>query len=211
MSNYDNLCKEWQQKFLQMNQQALMDKLPELQAEGEYLTVVHFGRKYGIHRTNGTIEALEDDQPIANGTKMNIYNLLWYSREDAHFLEQWVPFRDVRGARPFAPAFEKNVLLPFAMTFSGQTKALQKAAENLGGIRVKQGDAGYILNAFTCIPMQYLFWDGDDEFPAQGNILFDYSVTDFIHVESTVSLAVEGLYRLASEAGLALKGHTFTM
>ena len=59
--------------------------------------------------------------------------------------------------------------------------------------------------------MQYLFWDGDDEFSAQANILYDYSVTDYIHVESTVSLATEGILRLAEVAGLELKGNIFRM
>ena len=59
--------------------------------------------------------------------------------------------------------------------------------------------------------MQYLFWDKDDEFEAQGNILFDYSVTDYIHVESTVSLAIEGIMRLAEVAGIEIKGNIFGM
>ena len=67
------------------------------------------------------------------------------------------------------------------------------------------------MDSFACIPMRFLFWDADDEFPAQGNILFDYSVTDYIHVESTVSLAVDGLWRLAREAGLTVKGDTYGM
>lgn len=142
---------------------------------------------------------------------MDIYNLFWYSKEDAFFMNRWVPFRDVRGASPFTPAFERNVLMPFAKTFEGHTEELKKAAEAIGGISVKQGDAGYIIPAFDCIPMQYLFWDGDDEFSAQANILYDYSVTDYIHVESTVSLATEGILRLAETAGLELKGNIFRM
>ena len=39
----------------------------------------------------------------------------------------------------------------------------------------------------------------------------DSSVTDYIHVESTVSLAVDGLWRLAREAGLTVKGDTYGM
>lgn len=210
VSNYDKLCEEWRLKFLEINQGELLEKLPEFQEEGEYLTIVHFGRKYGIHRENGTIAAF-DDMDIPNGTKMNIYNLCWYSTRNAHFLDKWVPFRNVKGAAPFAPAFEKNVLKPFAMTFTGKTEALRAAAAKLGGEAVRQGDAGYRLKAFECIPMQYLFWDGDDEFPAQANILFDYSVTDYIHVESTVTLAVEGVCRLAKEAGVELQGHMFAM
>ena len=57
--------------------------------------------------------------------------------------------------------------------------------------------------------MRYLFWDGDDEFPAQANILFDKNVVDFIHVESTVTIAMEGLYRLAEAAGLPVLGSAF--
>ena len=127
------------------------------------------------------------------------------------FADRWVPFRDVKNAGPFAPAFERNILKPFAMTFAGKTRELKYAAEKMGGRPVRQGDAGYILNAFSCIPMQYLFWDQDEEFPAQGNILFDYSVTDFIHVESTVTLAEEGIIRLAELAGAELKGKMFAM
>ena len=42
-SNYDKLCEDWREKFLQMDQEILMRKLPEIKAEGEYLTIIHFG------------------------------------------------------------------------------------------------------------------------------------------------------------------------
>lgn len=230
MSNYDRLSEEWRQRFLSMDQGKLLAKLPELRSEGEYLVLTHFGRTFGIDKVNGNIVVLSDpirkcdrgglmhqspqeyegsDGQVDNSTKMNIYNLLWYSKENVFFQNRWVPFRSVKGAGPFAPAFEKNVVMPFARTFAGKTELLKAAAEKLGGVAVRQGDAGYILKAFECIPMQYLFWDEDDEFQAQANILFDYSVTDFIHVESTVSLAVAGVERLAEAAGIKTKGNVF--
>lgn len=228
ISNYDRLSEEWRQRFLSMDQAKLLAKLPELKDEGEYLTIVHFGRKFGIHKSDGSIIVLEDRikklckedsainferghvsqnnrKQVDSGTQMDIYNLFWYSKENAFLHNRWVPFRDVKGAGPFAPAFEKTVLRPFADTFAGKTKLLKEAAEKLGGEAVPQGDAGYIIKAFECIPIQYLFWDEDDEFRAQTNILFDYSVTDFIHVESTVSLAMAGVERLAEAAGLKVK------
>ena len=78
----------------------------------------------------------------------------------------------------------------------------EEAAKKLSGIKLPQSDAGYQIPSFDCIPIRFLFWDGDNEFKAQANILFDYSVTDFIHVESTVSIASDGIKRLAKEAGL---------
>lgn len=211
ISNYDKLCEKWRLEFLNMDIQQLMKKLPELKKEGDSLFITHFGRKYGIRIADGIIYPAEDDNPVENPEKMNIYNLFWYSKETAFFRNNWVPFRNVKGAGPFAPAFEKTVLKPFARTFEGKTEAFCRAAEKIGGQPVKQSDAGYVLKAFDCIPMQFLFWDGDDEFPAQSNILFDYSVTDYIHVESTVALAVEGFTRLAQAAGIEKKGQTFGM
>ena len=88
---------------------------------------------------------------------------------------------------------------------------LQNAFEKLNGLRLPLGDVGYQIDAFSCEPMQFYFWDCDDEFEAQANILFDYSATDFNHVESAVSTAEMGVRRLAELAGLPLKGKTFEM
>ena len=210
-SNYDRLCLDWQEKFRNMDQTQLMDTIPELKVDGPYLTLLHFGRKYGIHRVSGAIHALEDDAPVTNNEKLNIYTLLGYCKRGARQSGTWLPFRSLRGAGPFAPAFDRNILQPLAATFAGRVAAFQSAAQAIGGLPLQRGDAGALLYAFACIPMQFLFWDGDDEFPAQANILFDSSATDFIHVESTVTLASEGLCRLAQAAGLPLKGDTFAM
>ena len=68
---------------------------------------------------------------------------------------------------------------------------------SLGGKKLPWSDMGYELSAFECIPVRFLFWEGDEEFPAQGNLLFDAGVTDFIHGESIVTIASVGLSRLA--------------
>jgi len=96
-------------------------------------------------------------------------------------------------------------------TDSGQPDKLARACERLGGVNLAHADVGYRINSFDCLPIKFLFWDGDDEFPAQGNLLFDASATDFIHVESTVSLAIEGIQRLAEAAELEIKGPLFQM
>ena len=222
-SNYEKLCEDWRLKFLELDQEKLCRRLPELKQEGEYLTLFHFGQKYGVHRQTGQIFALSywlmrggaDDkasealEEVSVNVRLDIYNLFWYSKETAYFQNRWVPFRELKNAGPFAPAFEKNILKPLAATFEGKPDKLREAAQALGGEMLSQADVGFILPCFVCIPMQFLFWDGDDEFPAQANILFDYSATDYIHVESTVTLATEGLVRLKKAAGLPLRGTTF--
>lgn len=211
VSNYIKLCNEWAEKFLQMDKTELKKRLPELKEEDGYLKITHFGVLFGIRLDDGWIERLDGNRE-ANATEMlNIYTLLGYVKENAFFMDKWVPFADLRDARPFGPAYKIGVTDVFAQTFSGHAKELKEAFLKLNGKELPQGDVGYQINAFECEPMRFYFWDCDEEFEAQGNILFDYSATDFNHVESAVSTAEMGVRRLAEVAGLPLRGKTFGM
>ena len=210
-SNYIKLCDEWAEKFLQMDKEELKKRLPELKEEDGYLKITHFGVPFGVRLDDGRIERL-DGKSEANATEMlNIYTLLGYVKENAFFMDKWVPFADLRNARPFGPAYKVGVTDVLAETFSGHVEELKAAFEKLGGVKLPQGDVGYQINAFECEPMRFYFWDCDEEFDAQANILFDYSATDFNHVESAVSTAEMGVRRLAEVAGLPLKGKSFGM
>ncbi|WP_296831363.1 DUF3786 domain-containing protein [Marvinbryantia sp.] len=225
LSNYEKWCEEWGRRFLTLDQTQLQKTLPELKEEGDYLTLFHFGKKYGIHRKTGEIilmtpkdhtdtlkphakNAMIADHPVAHAIstniRFNIYTLLWYAKPTARLQNHWVTFGDLKDARPFAPAFQKGVLLTFAKTFTGHLDKLIFACEALGGQKLPHSDAGYQINAFECIPVRFLFWEGDDEFPAQANMLFDVSATDFIHVESVVTIATVGLNTLAEAAGVTV-------
>ena len=115
---------------------------------------------------------------------------------------RFVPFREVKRAAPFDAAFKRNVLDAAARTFDGHLAELHRACQALGGRPLKQGDAGYEILAFDCMPLQFVFWDGDDEFPAQANILFDADITDFLHEETVVCVGDELFRRLVEESGL---------
>ena len=88
---------------------------------------------------------------------------------------------------------------------------LEKACEKIGGKRIKASDMGYELKAFECIPVQFLFWDEDEEFESRASMLFDISCTDFIHEESIVTIASVGVERLIQVAGLNKSENTFDM
>lgn len=210
-NNYLKACEAWRLKFLDMDKPQLLEKLPEIKQEQSYLTLKLFDRKFGIDTETGNIVTYEDFQPAEVISQLNIYTFLWFSSPQASFKDKWVPFRELRGASPFTMAFENHVLAPLALTFSGQTEKLSQAYQTLGGTNLSHSDAGGLVNAFDCMPIKFLFWDGDDEFPAQANILYDESAIDFIHVESTVSIAIEGIQRLAAAAEIDIKGPLYKM
>lgn len=204
ISNYEKLCDQWREQFLKMDQQQLMQALPELKPEGDYLTLYHFGRKYGIHRLTGQIDPMDGTHTASITVKLNIFTLFGFVSPSAQFKDEWVAFENLKGTSPFAKAFKNGIIQPFAQTFTGHMDKLELAMKAMGGKRLAHSDMGFQVNAFECIPVRFLFWEGDDEFPAQANILFDASATDFIHGESIVSIAMVGLVQLAEEAGLPL-------
>ena len=207
--NYEVWCAQWRAWFLAMDIPELMQRLPELRDEGNCLTLREFGRKLAVCKADGRITAPEDGKPVTRTEQLNVYTLFAYANPGARLCGRLVPFEQLRNAAQFAAAFRSGVTAPFARMFDGRADALSEALRALGGRRTAHADVGYTADAFACIPVTFLFWDGDEEFPAQGNLLFDESATDFIHVESVVSLASVGLKRLAEKAGIALDPSAF--
>lgn len=208
-SNYEKWCEQWREKFLRMDQEELKRRLPELREEGEFLTLCHFGRKLGVHKTAGTIATMEDQQPVTCYERLNVYTLFGYVTPLAHYKDDWIRFDRLKDTSPFSKAFQEGVIQPFSRMFSGRVQELSQACEALGGKKLPWSDAGYELKAFDCIPVRFLFWDGDEEFPAQGNVLFDASATDFIHGESVVTIAAVGLERIVKLAGVPMDPSAF--
>lgn len=201
VNNYDQWRIDWQQRFLSMDKNALLQKLSFLRMDHHFLLVPYFNRTVSVRLRDGVI-----DPPLSLMDEMNIYTMLWYSKDGAALTGDWQPFEQLKGARPFGPAFRKGNLAPFAATFNAHADDLRRALLEFGGKALPTGDVGYEIDVFPCIPMRVLFWDGDEEFSAQCNLLFDRSATDFIHVESLVSIASEALKHLADAAGLPVRG-----
>ena len=168
----------------------------ELTPEAEELYASYSWRKISC-----SVEMCIRDRPF--NAVMTIYHLFYYSKPWARVSGRFVPFRDVKRAAPFDAAFKRNVLDAAARIFSGHLEELHRACRALNGKPLNQGDAGYQIDAFDCMPLQFIFWDGDDAFPAQANILFDADITDFLHEETVVCVGDELLRRLAEESGLA--------
>jgi hypothetical protein len=206
MTNYEKLVESWRLKFLDMDSERLLEIIPGLGREGAYLVIAHYNRRFGVHTETGRIVPLDDERPVSSYTKLNIYTLFGYAKPGARVLGDFIAFSDLKDASPFAQAFRESILRPLAETFSGKERAFIRACERLGGRRLPGSGAKYEIEAFRCMPVRFLFWDGDEDFPAQANILFDRGATDFIHVESVVTVASEGMYYLAEAAGLKLQG-----
>lgn len=204
-SNYDKVIEEWRLRFLKMDQEALIEKF-QLESDEMAVYLTYFNHKMRIDRFTGVITYLEEPQKIAGfNTCMDIYNLFHYSIDIPVASGILVPFRQVKRVYPFEAAYKRTVLKTLQETFSGHVEELKKACEKLGGKPLPQGDAGYQLSVYPFLDIAVYFWDGDDEFEAQANMLFDSNITDFLHEENVVCVAADAVYYLTEAAGLDAK------
>lgn len=200
--NYLMTCDRWRETFRAMDKDELAGRF-HLKQDADALYITYYSEEYRLDRATGMVTLTREPEllPCFN-TAISIYNLFYYSKPGAKVRGEFVPFRPVKRASPFAPAFQKNTLEPLARMFTGQTEALHRACQRLGGRPIPQGDAGYVVDAFAWMPLTVVFWDADDEFDAQANILFDADITDFIHEETVCCIAGDLIRRLSEEAGL---------
>lgn len=206
VDHYELTCEKWRTIFLEMEQEKIIEQFG-LEADAGALYIIYFGQKYRIDRKNGMITLADDpEERLAFNTLISIYNLFYYAKPNAEVSGEFVPFRHVKRAAPFDPAFQRTVLKPLAKTFEGKGELLEKACMALHGTPIPQGDVGYVIPAFDCMPLTVIFWDGDEEFEAQANILFDADITEFIHEETVVCIASDLVRLLAEEAGLKERG-----
>ena len=198
-SNYDQVIENWRLKFLEMDQEELIRKF-QLEADEEFLYIIYFSKRFRIDRKNGFIT--EDGKSPGFDTVMNIYNTFYYSAAHPVASGNLVAFRQVKRVYPFEAAYRRTIIFRLQELFAGKTEELRKACEALGGTLLPQGDVGYVLPVVPFLNIAVLFWDKDEEFEAQANMLFDSEITEFMHEENVVCVAADAVYYLTLAAGM---------
>lgn len=106
----------------------------------------------------------------------------------------WVTYREFKGAGPLVGYFTSNTNKIIETAFGGNTPALTKACETLGGVIFDDGSSYDISIRFDFlpkIPVLLRFNDKDQEFPAQCTILFRSTAEKYLDMEC---LAIGGTF-----------------
>ena len=74
----------------------------------------------------------------------------------------------------------------YTIAFAGKAEALRQACQRLGGTGLQAAGADVYcrFELFPFFPLQFRFWDADDEFPAQIRPLWDRNSLQFMHFET---------------------------
>ena len=197
-SNYEKVFSYFQGEFLKLDQEAAAEKLG-LFCEEDAIMIPWFGNCWRIDRNTGIITDENGNIPDVTQRLLIMHHFCFF-RMDAVHSDKWVPFRQIRETACFERAYKKSAVDPIVEYFTGKTELFAQAARALGGTPVPYGDAGFRIYPLPQIGLTYIFYDADEEFEASCNILFESTVTWWIHPESVPTIASAATEKLIATA-----------
>lgn len=105
---------------------------------------------------------------------------------------QLISFKEIPGGMIYLQPFNGRVLGAFKAIFGKNAGLLTKVGEKVGGKIDRYGDASVTLDILPCVPITYVIWEGDEEFPANATALFDATAQYYLPTEDLVVAAAAG-------------------
>lgn len=168
----------------------------EARDSGEALVeLLYLGQELHLSFPEGTIETKDGPGPIPLREEIIILHYLEKTR-GTPLTGRWVSFAEIPGGAFYHPVFLKRCKFPLVKFFGGAPEVLKTLAYPMQGMPLGLGDVGVKIQAFPFIPLALIMWRGDAEFPAEGNLLFDVSITEYLPVEDIVILAETVVWKL---------------
>ena len=114
---------------------------------------------------------------------------------------EWVAFQDVPDGKFYLDAFQRRAKIPMVQAFGERPELLlELSREAYGGIQGKEGDLSVVIRPLPLVQLLLMIWEGDDEFPPEGNILFDRNIIELISAEDIAWLSGMVVYPLMGMA-----------
>ncbi|WP_051533830.1 DUF3786 domain-containing protein [Desulfitibacter alkalitolerans] len=164
--------------------------------ESKSFLVPFMGREFTVVHPSGEIHFVNspDDVPII----WKILMLHYLARASGNPLTgNNISYKDLSGGDIYFEPFKKRTILPLIKIFGKNPHKLIEAGKRLGGIESDKGDYSVTINIFPCIPITYVLWKGDDEFPPNATVLFDETANEYLHTEDFAFAASFTVYEMA--------------
>lgn len=113
-----------------------------------------------------------------------------------------ISYGDIPGLAGYLPVFEQRVAHPLAKAFGFDKHVFLETGEAMGGIKEDYGDASFTLYVLPRIPVTFILWEGDEEFPPSLKMLFDPSITGYLPLEDITVISKLASTRIIKEARL---------
>ena len=175
----------YEEKFRVLDPRSVTERLKDVSWDGNEFTVKLLGREFAIAHPDDASRALDGGRlpPLPTQTFLLRYLL---ESKDVSWAGQWKTFREMPWGEMYIKPYTGRVLTRAAFTFGTRVAAFKAAAEKMGALPLKHGDAGYQFDLIGGYQMQILVWEGDDEFPPNAQVLYSDNFADGFAAEDRV-------------------------
>jgi hypothetical protein len=162
-----------------------------LALSGKIAEIPFFGKPFRVS-SKGVFDP--EGQEPSHAVRVALCRYLLLAPKTTPVGEEWVSYKDFRDAAPFVGGFVSNTERALVKYFSGRLERLKEACVALGGRPAELGLSYQLVVRFEALPhlpILLLFNDEDEEFPAQGTLLFQKKAAAYLDMEC---LAILGWY-----------------
>jgi hypothetical protein len=110
---------------------------------------------------------------------------------------KWVSEKDLKGGFGFFQGPHSLEVRELEGLYGKNPEAFLKAGRRLGGTEIFYGDKAFALEVFPRIPLAYLLWEGNEEFPPKIRVLFDSTIQSHLPLDVIWCMVAETSRRLA--------------
>ena len=166
--------------------------------EGFVLPVYHF--RYLILPKERKILGMEpNDKPVEE--ELHPYFVLMVlvylvEAKDLKPTHTWISEKDLKGGSTFFRGPHRLQVEELEARFGKSPEAFLRAGRKLGGSEILYGDKGFALDLFPKVPLAYVVWKGDEEFPPRIAILFDSTIRSHLPLDVIWCMVSETTRRL---------------
>jgi len=142
----------------------------------------YLNRSYQISLPDIEISLADSEEAVPLKDKILVLHYITQAK-GTPLANKPVAYKELPDGVVYFRTFHKRAIKPLVDNFSGQPEKLIEVAKGLGGKKADYGDVAVTINAFKRVPITFVLWKGDEEFPPDGSIMFDATVSDYLTIE----------------------------
>lgn len=147
----------------------------------------HLNRAYKISLPGGEVTFIDSAETVPTRDKILILHY-FIRAKGTPLTGRLITYKELQEGINYYPTFFKRAINPIIDNFKDEPEKLPKIAETIGARKSDYGDIAVTIRAFANVPMTFVLWRGDKEFPPEGNILFDSTISDYLPTEDITIL-----------------------
>lgn len=154
----------------------------------------YMNAEYQVSHPEGTIQS-KSGQTLPLADEILILHYLNFAKGTG-LKGQLISFKELPDGAIYIEPFLRRTVKPLLKAFEGNMDKILPLAQKMGAHTETRGDISFTLRPLPMIPITFVLYREDEEFPASCSILFDASAPGYLPTEDYAVLCSKLVFKL---------------